>query len=180
MRKVHDVIEVVHFKRDEENGMRQCMDNLLLRYRKDDELGILTTVIQGFARILDVLPGRDLSSGNFTNGPSLTDMIELRPAGLVHSIHLIFSHFLARECLPRYKSPLPSSKHFASALLNSFLHSQKRQLRWKYCNNSPVFELPLDISPLPFVDAPLLPIDPAFPVFTLPFVRPPLLVFYQQ
>jgi hypothetical protein len=31
----------------EENDMRQCMDNLFLRYRKDDELGILTTVIQG-------------------------------------------------------------------------------------------------------------------------------------
>jgi hypothetical protein len=54
MRKVPDVIEVVHSKREhdgldpfEEYEMRQCMDNLLLRYRKDDELGILTTVIQG-------------------------------------------------------------------------------------------------------------------------------------
>jgi hypothetical protein len=40
-----------------------------------------------------------------TNGPSLTDMIELRLAGMVHSIHPIFSHFSARECLPLYQSP---------------------------------------------------------------------------
>jgi hypothetical protein len=53
MRKVPDVIEVVHSKREhdgldpfEENDMRQCLENLLLRYRKDEELGILTTVIQ--------------------------------------------------------------------------------------------------------------------------------------
>ena len=45
--------EVVHTKREdgldpfEENNMRQCLANLLTRYRKDDELGVLTTVIQG-------------------------------------------------------------------------------------------------------------------------------------
>jgi hypothetical protein len=45
MRKVPDVIEVVHSKIEhdgldpfEENDMRQCMDNLLLHYRKDDDL----------------------------------------------------------------------------------------------------------------------------------------------
>ena len=130
-----------------------------------------------FAPILDVLPGRDPSSGNFTNGPFLIDTIGLRPAGMVHSIHLIFSHFSARECLPRYQSPLPSSKNFASALFNSFLHSQKRQFRWKYCNSSPVFELPSDIFPPLFVDVPPL-IDPTFPTFTRPFVRPPLLMSY--
>jgi hypothetical protein len=118
---------------------------------------------QGFALILDVLHGRDPSSGSFTKGPSLTDMIELRPAGMVHSIHLIFSHFSAGECLPRSQSPSPSSKNFASASLNSFPHSQKRQFRWKHCNSSPVFELPSDISPPVFVDAPPLPsLHPSF------------------
>jgi hypothetical protein len=83
-------------------------------------------------------------------------------------------YFSARECLPRYQYPLPSSKNFASALLNSFPHSQKRQFRWKHCNSSPVFELPSDISPLPLL------IDLTFPGFTRPFIRPPLLMFYQQ
>ena len=54
MKKVPEVVEVVHSKKNddgldpfEENDMRACMENLLSRYRKDDELGVLTTVIQG-------------------------------------------------------------------------------------------------------------------------------------
>jgi hypothetical protein len=53
IKKVPEVEDIVHTKRDdgldpfEENDMRQCLGNLLSRYRKDDELGILTTVIQG-------------------------------------------------------------------------------------------------------------------------------------
>ena len=52
-KKVPKADEVVHTKREdgldpfEENDMRQCLANLLTRYRKDDELGVLTTVIQG-------------------------------------------------------------------------------------------------------------------------------------
>ena len=52
VRKVPKAEEVVHIKREdgldpfEVNDMRQCLANLLARYRKNDELEVLTTVIQ--------------------------------------------------------------------------------------------------------------------------------------
>ena len=56
IKKVPKAEEVVHTKREdgldpfEENDMRQCLANLLARYRKNDELGVLTTVIQGMGK----------------------------------------------------------------------------------------------------------------------------------
>ena len=53
IKKVPKAEEVVHTKPEEgldpfeENDMRQCLAILLARYRKNDELGVLTTVIQG-------------------------------------------------------------------------------------------------------------------------------------
>ena len=53
IKKVPKTEEVVHTKREdglgpfEENDMRQCLASLLARCRKHDELGVLTTVIQG-------------------------------------------------------------------------------------------------------------------------------------
>lgn len=45
--------EVIYIKREdelEENDMRQCLANLLAIYRKNDALGVLTTVFKEWGR----------------------------------------------------------------------------------------------------------------------------------
>jgi hypothetical protein len=84
---------------------------------------------QGFTLILDVLhDGRDPSSGNFTNKRSFShrhDRAETCWNGTLNPSNL--QSLLSSRMPPPVSISFPSSTNFASALFNSFPHSQKRQ-----------------------------------------------------
>ena len=96
-KKVPKADEVVHTKREdgldpfEENYMRQCLANLLTRCRKDDELGVLTTVIQGMGEIQG---NKDLSTHIRNCEDFLKNLIRLK----VHKYSRRLGGYCGDEC----------------------------------------------------------------------------------